>query len=204
MEDLFQNTLAYLLLYKYVALFLITFFAAFALPLPSTTSLVTAAGFASQGYMSIEQVILWAILGNVLADNLLYWVTRYFGTSLLKIRLAESSLFHFIVAHLHRHSNLVIFWSRFQVVPTLTVNVLSGLARSDFRKFFWFGLFGETVQVLIFAGVGYFFGSQFTDTNTISPVWHIAIASAIGILIILLLFRRGLVAYVNKHYQPLY
>lgn len=51
--DVFQNLLSFLLLYKYARLFLITFLAAFALPLPSTSSLMTTAGFASQGYLNI-------------------------------------------------------------------------------------------------------------------------------------------------------
>jgi len=196
MDIFLQDMVSYLLLYKYGALFLVTFLAAFALPLPSTTSLVAAAGFASQGYLDIGLVILWAILGNVVADNLLYWTARFFGMSVFRVRITESSLFHFIVNHLQKQSKRVIFWSRFQVITTLAVNVLSGMTQINYRKFFLYGLYGETAQVLIFSAIGYFFGSQLTGIASI--LGNFTTALLIGIVLIIVLFWKSLIAYFNK------
>lgn len=196
MEDFVQSALLQLLPYKYAALFGVTFLSAFALPLPSTTSLVAAAGFASQGHLHIGLVILWAVLGNVIADNLSYWAARFFGVSIFRFKITKSSVFHFMEAHLKRHSELIIFWSRFQVIPTITVNILSGIIRSDYRKFFLYSLLGETMQVLLFAGIGYFSGDSLA---AVIPVLgnYVFIVLA-GMLLVLMLFRRGLKAYVDK------
>lgn len=196
MEDFIQNILPQLLPYRYAALFVITFLSAFALPLPSTTSLVAAAGFASQGHLHIGLVILWAVLGNVIADNLSYWAARFFGVSIFRLKITKSSVFHFMESHLKENSKLIIFWSRFQVIPTITVNILSGITRSDYRTFFWYGFFGETAQVLMFAGIGYFFGNAVAE---IDPMFgNVAFIIFAGIALVLLLFRKSLNAYFEK------
>lgn len=196
MEDFIQNMLPHLLLYKYAALFAVTFLSAFALPLPSTTSLVAAAGFASQGHLHIGLVILWAVLGNVIANNIAYWAARFFGVSIFRLKITKSSIFHFMEAHLKKHSKLIIFWSRFQVVPTIAVNILSGITRSDYRTFFMYSLFGETAQVFMFACIGYFFGGKLAENG---PVFSNGIfVILVGIVLILLLFRKGLNAYFDK------
>ncbi|MFZ1627235.1 MAG: hypothetical protein WAT81_05555 [Candidatus Moraniibacteriota bacterium] len=41
-----------------------------------------------------------------------------------------------------------------------------GFAKTDYRKFFIFVLAGETAQVSLFAGIGYFFGSNWEAIMT--------------------------------------
>lgn len=196
MEAFFQDALSYLLLYKYAALFLITFLAAFALPLPSTTSLMTAAGFASQGYMNVGLVIFWATLGNVAADNLAYFVARYWGVKVFEkigIRVGKSPVISFVTERLQEHFRSIIFWSRFEVIMTITVNILNGIARSDYRQFFLYGLLGELVQVTLFVSVGYFFGGGLLAT--VSFFGEFTLPLIAGTLIVLFLLRRAILRY---------
>ena len=79
MSFLIQFILPYILLYKYIALFVITFLASIALPIPAGGLLVASAAFASQGYFNIVKVIIVVIIANVLGDNVCYWLTRIFG-----------------------------------------------------------------------------------------------------------------------------
>ncbi len=195
METFFQDTLTYLLLYKYVALFLITFFAAFALPLPSTTALMTAAGFASQGYFSIGWVIFWATLGNVVADNLSYWLARHYGITLFEkigFRISTAPVFSFVKERLRQHSRWVIFFSRFEVVMTISVNILSGITQSRYRQFFWYSLLGETAQVGLFVAVGYFFGSTLAGVFSLFGGFTALVIA--GALAGILFFRKRLTA----------
>lgn len=202
MEALFQDILSYLLLYKYLALFLVTFLAAFALPLPSTTSIMTAAVFASQGYMNIWLVILVAVLGNVLADNLTYYIAHRWGSSLfekLGFRVSASPLFHMVTRLLQRHSHWVIFWTRFEFIAALTVNILSGMTRSSYRKFFWYGFWGETAQVLVFAGSAYFFGDSLDAL--IDFFGEFTTVFVIALVVGLYFSRRYLTRYVLAQQQ---
>src|SRR6185369_7062746 len=194
LDILLQDTLSYLLIYKYAALFLITFLAAFALPLPSTTSLMTAAVFASQGYLSIGWVIFWAVMGNILADNLAYFIARLYGAAIFEkigFKVAKSPFFHMVTKQLQNHSRLVIFLSRFEVIMTITVNILIGIARFDYKKFFVYVLLGETSQVIFFALLGYFFGTQFQET--IAFFGETAAVIVTTMIFTLFLFRKHII-----------
>jgi membrane protein DedA with SNARE-associated domain len=184
---------------KYIALFLVTFFAAFALPLPSTVGVMAAAGFASQGQLSIGWVIFSAVLGNVLADNVLYVIIRFYGLSLFAnfgLKITESSLLHFLTKHLDQHSQQIIFWSRFEPFSTITVNFLCGIAEINYRKFFWYVLFGEITQVLLFVAIGYFLGGWVIDI--FSRLGSFSFAGALGTFLFMILFRKSLLSYLKK------
>lgn len=194
MDNFIQDMLTYILLYKYVALFLITFFAAFALPLPSTTALMTAAGFASQGYLNVGLVIFWATLGNVAADNVSYWLARRYGVTIFEkigFRISTASVFSFVKERLRKHARWVIFGSRFEVIMTISVNVLCGITRARYRTFFWYGMLGEVAQVVFFVGIGYFFGSTLADI--ISLLGEFTSLVIVGVLAGLLFFRKRLI-----------
>ena len=64
MASLVGSLLSFVLLYKYAALFLITFVAAVAAPIPSGAVMVASFVFAGQGYMNTAAVALTATIGN--------------------------------------------------------------------------------------------------------------------------------------------
>jgi|GEM_PF-3911245 len=81
--------------------------------LPSTSSLMTAAGFASQRYLDISWVIFFATLGNVLADNIAYWVTRRYGYSIFSRigfqKVVDSPVFASLPGRIEQHALAIIF-----------------------------------------------------------------------------------------------
>ena len=83
MTSLISGLLAYLLLYKYITLFIVCYLAALLIPLPSNTSLLAASAFASQGYLNIYIVIAVALAANVLGDITGFLLARRFGKEFL-------------------------------------------------------------------------------------------------------------------------
>ncbi len=77
MDYLLAALLSYLLLYKYVAVSVVSFLAGLILPLPSNALLLAAGAFASQGYISATAVFFFALVSNVLGDSLGYALTRF-------------------------------------------------------------------------------------------------------------------------------
>jgi len=71
--------LSYLLVYKYLVLFLIVFLASLILPLPATALIMAAGAFSSQGYFNFSEVLLVAFAGSVLGDCCGYFISFYFG-----------------------------------------------------------------------------------------------------------------------------
>lgn len=76
---------------------------------------------------------------------------------------------------------------------TITVNILNGIARADYRQFFLYGFLGEVAQVTLFASMGYFFGSSLL--STVSFFGEFTFPLIAGTLMVLFLLRRAILRY---------
>ena len=197
MTAIFFAILSYLLLYKYVALFIVCYLAAFLLPLPSNTSLLAASAFASQGFLNIYLIIFVALLANVLGDITGFVLARKYGKDfLMKIgfrKMIESKRYSSLEKFIVRHSKITIFVTRFFGGIGPLVNILTGLSEAiSTKKFLTFGIAGETVYVLSFSLSGYFLGNAWEElTPGLTFVTY-------GILAIGILFVISKIYFRNK------
>lgn len=170
MTSLISGLLAYLLLYKYITLFIVCYLAALLIPLPSNTSLLAASAFASQGYLNFYIVIAVALAANVLGDITGFLLARRFGKEfLMKVgfkkiilskRYADTELF------IVRHSKITIFMTRFIGGIGPLVNILTGFSEEiTIKKFLTYGILGETVYVMTLSLGGYFIGNAWGDVT---------------------------------------
>lgn len=198
MDFIIQNLIPYLLLYKYVTIFVISFFAAFVLPIPSGNLLMIASAFSRLGYFDFYLVILISVMANILGDNLGYWVARFYGKKVLsKIgfkRILNSKKFKEIESRFRDHPGAVIFVSRFEVLSTLSINLLSGISKTSYRKYFMHESIGSVSQVCFYGSIGYFFsyGWQFAST----PISKIGLI--VGFVVIILVVALGRKFFVRK------
>ncbi len=167
MESLFSSLLTFLLLYKYVALFVIAFSAAFLLPLPASTTLAAAGAFAAQGYFGITQVLVVGFIANVLGDLSGYLIAIYFEKELSDRqffrKISGSKQYLMLSAYIREFPHSLIFMSRFLSQVGSVVNLLSGIAAVPKKTFIPLVLIGEASYVLLYAGVGYYLGSAWDD-----------------------------------------
>lgn len=167
MEFILSELLSFLLVYKYIGLFIISFLAAFLLPVPSSSILAAAGAFASQGYFSISIVLLTALLGNIAGDNLGYFLARVYGISFMKKvgfdTLITSKLYTTLSLYLQNFSYTLIFCSRFITTVGPLVNILSGITGIRYLLFFTIGFLGEVAYVLLYGLLGYFLGSEWEN-----------------------------------------
>lgn len=201
MDFLAQVILPYVLLYKYYALFIITFLASLALPIPAGTLLVASAAFASQGYFNIIILIVVVIVANILGDNILYWLARWYGRKVLYRvgflrKIITSKNFELVEKGIRERPGFVIFISRFEVIATLTVNLICGIGRVSFRKFMTFEIIGAIVDSTFYAMIGYLFGDSWQAVNNLIGNFSIVffLALALGIM----LFWKRIIAGLSK------
>lgn len=194
MDFLVQTILPYVLLYKYVALFIICFLASIAVPIPSGSLLMASAAFASQGYLNIAWVLISAFLGSVAGDNLGYFLARYYGKQILsKIgfrKILQSSKFKLISQRVAERPGFIIFISRFEVLATLSVNLIAGLAKTSYKKYLLFESIGTIAQVCMYGILGFLFGSTWQAVNAL--IGKFTIVVFIGIALIVVVFWRRL------------
>ncbi len=170
MDFLIQNILTYLVLYKYLTIFGISFLAAFILPIPSGSLLMGASAYARFGYFDIYLVFIISVLANMLGDNLSYFLARKYGFDFLsKIgfrKILNSEFFQKTKDKYNKNPGFIIFASRFEVLSTLSVNLLSGVSKTPYSKFFIHEVTGTFSQVLLYSSLGYFFADRWESINS--------------------------------------
>jgi membrane-associated protein len=184
MENVTSFLLSYVLIYKYLAIFIITYLGAIAFPLPSGTVILASAAFATQGYLNFPLVVIVGILGNIAGDNSGYWLARRYGIRALHIlgmkKVIGSEKYNTIKRGIDSHPILVVYFSRFMTAVAPAVNVVSGLTRLSYRRYLIFESLGECTEVIFFAAAGYIFGAnweyltQFSGASWVVPLVAIA------------------------------
>ena len=182
--NLVGSLLSFVLIYKYLAIFVITYLGALAFPLPSGTVVMASTAFATQGYLSVPLVFLTALAGNVAGDNSGYWLTRRYGVRFLHFiglrKVVTSKNYGRLYDEVDRHPILIIYLSRFMTGIAPAVNVISGTTRLPFKKYITFEFLGECTEVSFFCTAGYFFGANWNYINQFSAEsWILLLSGAI-------------------------
>lgn len=190
--------LSYVLLYKYLAIYVITFLGAIALPLPAGTVLIASAALSLQGYFNLPLIIIVGILGNMSGDSTGYWLARKYGAEVLRKiglrKLVDSKKYHLINQEIGHHPILIIYLSRFFTGIAPTVNVVCGLTKFSYKKFLTFEALGEFSEVTFYSLLGFIFSADWEALVRLSaPAWVFLVAGAI----LTYLFWR----YVLKKYS---
>lgn len=171
MNFVFQAILPYLLLYKYWAIFVVTFIAALAFPVPPGALLMSSAAFASQGYLSFAAVVLVGTLGNIAGDNFGYFLAHRYGRRVLYRvgfrKVLESEKYKNIEKKIVRRPGALIFFSRFEVFSNLAVNLICGLGKVPYKKYLLYEVTGEFMQVFIYCSIGYIVGDNWMAIGAI-------------------------------------
>jgi len=188
--------LSYLLLYKYLALFLVTLLASFLLPLPATAFIIAAGAFAAQGYFNFFEIIGVGFIGSVLGDGLGYFISLRWGKHVLNRigfrRMLSSRKFVEMENFFSQYAISTIFFSRFLVTGLGSIiNVLAGLSKVSYKKFFIFDWMGEFVYVSLYAGMGFIVGDEWRYlSNIIEEVALILLLLVLIFLVVRIYFKK--------------
>lgn len=198
MDFLAQDIIPYILFYKYIAIFIVSFLAALMVPLPAGIILMTASAFASDGYLNIGIIILISTIANILGDNIVYWISYFYGEKTLTFfgfrRVLKSRSFQTIEQKFKDHPGVIIFTSRFEFLSTLSVNILSGIGRIQYSSYLLYEITGSIMQVSFYAFIGFFFGYNW---EVIYDIMGRSFLSIIFILILLTMIYRKRIFYFN-------
>ncbi len=171
MDLFFQSLLTAVLVYKYVAIFLITFFGALALPLPTNTIITASSFFSLQGYLDLRLVFLAGFLGNILGDLAGFFLARKYGKVLFsRLGLKHSLSLPSIVdaeTKLRRHSFSTVLVSRFVSIASPMVNIFAGIAHVPIHLFSLAEILGAFGEVGIACAVGVVFGDNWQYIETL-------------------------------------
>ena len=168
--------------------------AAVGLPVPAGVLLIAAGAFVRQGIMDWRAVFLSAWLGAMLSDALSYAMGRWTGRW-ARGRLNEryAAVWHQAEELFRNHAGWAVFATSWLIrglaIPT---NLIAGSSCYSFRRFVAWDAVGMLVWILLYAGLGYAFASQWqlvSETISSHGGW-LGLCAAVGTGIYLLLRRR--------------
>ena len=113
---------------------------------------------AHEGLLHFGGVVLAAMAGGIIGDQLLFWLGRRFGTRILrrfhKHQVTISKAIHLI----HRRPSLFVIGVRFMYGFRIVGPIIIGTSRLKPLRFFLLNVVGAALWALIFVTLGYFAG----------------------------------------------
>jgi membrane-associated protein len=181
--------LSYILLYKYLTIFIATFLAGIIVPIPDSELLMAVGAFAGQGYLNCYLVLAAGLAGNTLGDLVDFFLARRYGTAVLrKFRLEKRKFVGALEAEVRRDAPFMIFATRIAGTLGPAVNIFSGISGISFKKFLFYDITGNLVDIGGLLLIGYTVGSYW---ESFSDVIGIIVAIAVIIIIIFTLWRTS-------------
>ncbi len=139
-------------------LFIATFCACIAVPMPVSVLMLAAGGFASVGDLSFSSVFIAAMAGAILGDQTGYFLGARSGPRILDWLGPRAAPIERASAMLAARGGLAVFFTRWLVAALGPyVNLAAGMSRQGWARFTAWGVLGELVWVGLYVGLGFYF-----------------------------------------------
>ena len=145
--------------YGYAVVFFGVFLENTGLPVPGETALLAGAALARSGRLSLPWVIVTAITGAILGDNLGFLIGRRGGRALVerfgpRVGLSRARLLQFD-RFFDRHGAKTVFIARFVTGLRVFGALLAGTSGLSWGRFLLYNSTGAIAWATTFGGVGY-------------------------------------------------
>jgi len=186
-----------LMRYSYAAVFLLIMLEDFGLPTPGETALVVASVTAAAGRLNIWGVLIAALLGAVIGDNIGYAIGHFGGRRLVlkvgsRFGLGADKLEH-AEGFFHRWGDVVVAGARFVEVLRQLNGVIAGTMGMHWATFLAYNTLGAVLWVGVWGAIGYFAGHNLKVIEAwfLRFSWLALIALAVAIVAYFLIQRRN-------------
>lgn len=153
---------------------------------PSETVLNLAGAFAaSQGVPNVGAVILAAIIGGVIGDNICFAL----GSKLinrvdaLDPESKAGQAISWVRRNMNRGAGATIIVARFIPWARWVATIVLGSVRYNWFAFFFYDTIGVVVWAFLSVGVGYLGGSLFSDYPLLAMVVGVLLGATVGFII---------------------
>jgi len=166
----------------------------FGVPVPGETILIAAAVFAGAGQMNIAVVILVAIAGAIIGDNIGFLIGHFGGRPLVErfgryIFLTPERLDR-TEDFFNRHGGKVVTIARFIEGLRQANGLLAGIVGMHWLKFLVFNALGAVLWVGTWAGLGYLAGQNIVEIYGAYERYKWYAVAAIVVIAAIVITRR--------------
>jgi membrane protein DedA with SNARE-associated domain len=178
----------------YPLLFLLVMGESSGVPIPGETALITAALLASRGKLSIELVIVLAVAGAIVGDNIGYLIGRKGGRWLLerpgRFESQRQAALRTGEPFFERHGAKAVFFGRFVLGLRVWASWLAGATRMHWRSFVLWNALGGICWATAVGLIIYFLGSSASGALETFGIYGLA-AAVVALVSFVMLHRRA-------------
>ncbi|MFA6383530.1 MAG: DedA family protein [Parcubacteria group bacterium] len=150
--------------FPYLASFATAILAGYLIPAPEEVIFVLLGYAAVFQDVNIIWVIVAAILGIVVSDNVSYWLGRKGSVWVEKFeKMVGTQIVVRYEKEIHMHAGKTIFTSRFIPTIRVLVPILAGTLKVRWKIFFIYDLLATILNVGALIAIGYIFESQISS-----------------------------------------
>lgn len=179
----------------YLGIFIGMFLESTLFPIPSEIIMIPAGIASSKGSLNIYLVTFFGIIGNVAGAVFSYYLAFFLGRKIIlkigKYFFIKPQTIENIEEFFKNYGNISVFMGRLLPGFRHFISLPAGLAKMNFRLFFFYTTLGATIWTSILAFFGYFIGENqdliFTYLRQITI--SLVLVSAV-IFIIVLTFKK--------------
>ena len=155
---------------------LVIFLGALGFPVGASVLVIAAGAFAEQGILHWHTTALLGLLGAVLGDALCFGL-GYFARDWVDERFGKSPTWRSARDTFDKRAGLAIYLTRFLVTSlAIPTNLIAGGSGIRFRRFMTWDILGEITWIVLYGGLGFWFGSQWeVVSNFISSFGGLAL-----------------------------
>jgi len=170
---------------------LVIFLGALGFPVGASVLVIAAGAFSEQGILTWHTTALLGLVGAVLGDMLSFGL-GYYAKDGVNARFGKSSAWRSARDTFDKRAGLAIYLTRFLVTSlAIPTNLIAGGSGIRFRRFMTWDILGELTWILLYGGLGFWFGSQWEILSNL-------ISSFGGLLLGLILFGVGIWAGMRR------
>lgn len=164
---------------------LILLLGATGLPVGASIVLIAAGAFTQQGILDLPSAAILGLIGALIGDTLSFGMGHY-AKDLVQRRFGKSPAWRSARASFQQRAGLAVFLTRWLVTAVaIPTNLIAGGSGYRYSRFMLYDVAGEIVWIILYGGLGYWFGSQ----------WELAydfISNFGGLILGLLIFGFGI------------
>lgn len=135
---------------------------------PGDTLLMTAGIFAAKGHLNIEEVVVVIALAAILGDNVGYHIGKRYGRGLFKKKdgvFFRQEYVQRAEKFYERWGSRTMLFSHFVPVVRTFAPPVAGVAKMNYKEFFFFDAIGIIAWSFTVTMVGYWFGTKIPNVD---------------------------------------
>jgi membrane protein DedA with SNARE-associated domain len=129
-------------------------------PVGASVVVIAAGAFSQQGILDWYSAIIIGLVGAVIGDMLSYGMGRY-AKGWTEKRFGNSPAWINATKSFQKQAGLAIYFTRWLVTAVaIPTNLIAGGSGYKFSHFMLYDVSGELTWLVLYGGLGYWFGSQ--------------------------------------------